>query len=500
MILSDAVKEGYAVKSVDDEGRTVYTLSYRVYEDQEDWTLPSKVTPVTDSFDFTVTVTDNGDGTLTAVTNYPEGKDKFGFVNKYATGDVDMDITGSKVLAHDTGLTPNDIAGKFTFAITAADGTPMPENTTAVNDAAGNVNFGKINFKLSDLDGVTEGDDGARSKVFEYKVTEAGSAAGVTNDPEAVKGKTFAITLTDDGNGNLTATKDPAQGPAFTFTNTYTVGELSSSITDQISTDKKLTGRDLRDGEFSFELLEGGEVVATGSNDAKGNVTFSSITYTEPGAHTYTVREVKGTAGGVTYDNQLDTVYTTSSDNVDGTLSAKHQVIVSAGGGEFVPSDDNKITFSNSYKAAPTSVTVGAVKKLEGKVLEAGQFTFQLKDADGKVIAEAKNDKNGAVMFDTVKFKEAGVYEYTVSEVNDKQANIKYDEHVYKIKVTVTDDGSGTLSAEVSDGSIVFTNHYKPAGTGTDTGDDSSMAVALGLMMMAATAGGAVLVRRKINQ
>ena len=92
-----------------------------------------------------------------------------------------------------------------------------------------------------------------------------------------------------------------------------------------------------------------------------------------------------------------------------------------------------------------------------------------------RLIAEAKNDKTGAAMFDTVKFKEAGVYEYTVSEVNDKQANIKYDEHVYKIKVTVTDDGSGTLSAEVSDDSIVFTNHYTPAGTGTDTGDDSSI-------------------------
>ena len=500
VILSDAVKEGYAVKSVDDEGRTVYTLSYRVYEDQEDWTLPSKVTPVTDSFDFTVTVTDNGDGTLTAVTNYPEGKDKFGFVNKYATGDVDMDITGSKVLAHDTGLTPNDIAGKFTFAITAADGTPMPENTTAVNDAAGNVNFGKINFKLSDLDGVTEGDDGARSRDFEYKVTEAGSAAGVTNDPDAVTGKTFTITLTDDGNGNLTATKDPAEGPAFTFTNTYTVGELPSSITDQISIDKTLTGRDLRDGEFSFELLEGVEVVATGSNDASGNVIFDKIPYTEPGNHTYTVREVKGSAGGVTYDDQLYTVYTTISDNGDGTLKAKHQVIAMITDNEAAPAEKNTITFSNKYKAAPTSVTVGAVKKLEGKALEAGQFTFQLKDGDGKVIAEAKNDKTGAVMFDTVKFKKAGVYEYTVSEVNDKQANIKYDEHVYKIKVTVTDDGSGTLTAEVSDGSIVFTNHYKPAGTGTDTGDNSNMAVALGLMMMAATAGGAVLVRRKIKQ
>lgn len=499
VILSDEVKDGYAVKSVDDKGRTVYTLSYRVYEDSS--ALPGGVSITTGSFDFTVTVTDNGDGTLTAVTNYPEGKDKFGFVNQYAADDVDVNVTGSKTLSYADGLSPADIAGKFTFEITAADGTPMPEDTTAVNDAAGNVNFGKITFKLSDLDDVAAAADGSRTKVFEYKVTETGSAAGVTNDPDAVTGKTFTITLTDDGNGHLTAIKDPADGPAFTFTNTYTVGELPSSITDQISIDKKLTGRDLRDGEFSFELLEGSEVVATGSNDAKGNVTFSSITYTEPGSHTYTVREVKGTAGGVTYDDQLYTVYTTISDNGDGTLSVKHQVIASiTDNGEAVPAEKNAITFSNKYQADPTSVTIGAVKKLEGKALEAGQFTFQLKDADGKVIAEAKNDKTGAVIFDTVKFKEAGVYEYTVSEVNDKQANVKYDEHVYKIKVTVTDDGNGTLTAEVSDDSIVFTNQYKPAGTGTDTGDDSNMAVALGLMMMAATAGGAVLVRRKIKQ
>ena len=433
VILSDAVREGYAVKSVDNDGRTVYTLSYRVYEDGS--ALPGGVSMTSGTFDFTVTVTDNGDGTLTAVTNYPDGKSKFGFVNQYGTDDVDVNVTGSKTLSHAEGLTPNDITGKFTFTITAlTDGAPMPDNTTAKNDAAGNVNFGKTTFKLSDLENVAPAADGSRTKVFEYKVTEAGSAAGVTNDPDAVTGKTFTITLTDDGNGNLTATKDPAQGPAFTFTNTYTVGELPSSITDQISIDKDLTGRDLRDGEFSFELLEGGEVIAM------------------------------------------------ITDN------------------EAVPAEKNTIAFSNKYKAAPTSVTVGAVKKLEGKALEAGQFTFQLKDADGKVIAEAKNDKTGAVMFDTVKFKEAGVYEYTVSEVNDKQANIKYDEYVYKIKVTVTDDGSGTLSAEVSDDSIVFTNHYTPAGTGTDTGDDSSMAVALGLMMMAATAGGAVLVRRKIKQ
>ena len=497
VILSDAVREGYAVKSVDNDGRTVYTLSYRVYEDGS--ALPGGVSMTSGTFDFTVTVTDNGDGTLTAVTKYPDGKSKFGFVNQYGTDDVDVNVTGIKTLSYAEGLTPNDITGKFTFTITAlTDGAPMPEKATANNDGNGNVDFGNITFSLDLLTDVTPDADGSRSKTFEYKVTESGSAPGVTNDTDETK--TFKITLKDDGNGKLTATSDPAEGPKFTFTNTYTVGELPSSITDQIKVDKDLTGRDLRDGEFSFELLESGEVIATGSNDAKGKVTFSRITYTEPGTHTYTVREVKGSAGGVTYDDQLYTVYTTISDNGDGTLKAKHQVIAMITDNEAVPAEKNAITFSNKYKAAPTSVTVGAVKKLEGKALEAGQFTFQLKDGDGKVIAEAKNDKNGSVMFDTVKFKKAGVYEYTVSEVNDKQANIKYDEHVYKIKVTVTDDGSGTLTAEVSDGSIVFTNHYKPAGTGTDTGDNSNMAVALGLMMMAATAGGAVLVRRKIKQ
>lgn len=493
-ILSQAVRDGYGVKSTNDAGKTVYTLSYRVSETKGSL---GGVSYTDTYFDFKVIVTDNGDGTLTAET---QGNDEFEFVNTYSTGDpIPMDIKGSKVLNHAFGLSPADITGKFSFTLEAVtDGAPMPKKATANNDGNGNVDFGNITFSLDLLTDVTPDADGSRSKTFKYKVTESGSAPGVTNDTD--KTKTFKITLKDDGNGKLTATSDPAEGPKFTFTNTYTVGELPSSITDQIKVDKKLTGRDLKKGEFRFELLENGKVVATGSNDASGNVIFDKIPYTEPGNHTYTVREVKGSAGGVTYDDQLYTVYTTIRDNGDGTLKAKHQVIAMITDNGEVPAEKNAITFSNKYKAAPTSVTVGAVKKLEGKALEAGQFTFQLKDADGKVIAEAKNDKNGSVMFDTVKFKEAGVYEYTVSEVNDKQANIKYDEHVYKIKVTVTDDGSGTLSAEVSDGSIVFTNHYKPAGTGTDTGDDSNMAVALGLMMMAATAGGAVLVRRKIKQ
>lgn len=504
--LKDAVegKARYATRSVNNQGKTVYTLYYRVYEDTT--SLPEGVTPTNPSIDFTVTVTDNGDGTLTAVTNYPDGKSKFGFVNTYSTGEpIPMDIKGSKVLSHAKGLIPNDIAGKFTFTITAlTDGAPMPENTTATNDAAGNVNFGKTTFKLSDLENVAPAADGSRTKVFEYKVTETGSAAGVTNDPDAVTGKTFTITLTDDGKGHLSATKDstkdPAQETAFTFTNTYTVGELPSSITDQIKIDKNLTGRDLKEGEFTFELLEDGQVVATGSNDASGNVTFNKITYTEPGQHTYTVREVNNGLGGVTYDDQLYTVQSTITDNRDGTMNAEHEAYALIDGKELAPIDE--ITFTNKYEAKGTTASIGAVKRLTGKDLKDGQFTFQLKDENGKVIDEAKNDKAGAISFKALEFDKAGTYKYTISEVNDKQKEIKYDTSEKAVTITVKDSGDGYLQAQVeSEKQLIFTNTFEAAGgSGTKTGDNMNLVLPIMMMLTAAAIGSVLLIRRKYHR
>lgn len=500
VILSKAVKDGYATKVTNDKG-TVYTLYYRVYENTG--SLPAGVTGGTTSFDFTVTVTDNGNGTLTAVTNYPDGKSKFGFVNQYGTDNVDVNVMGSKTLYRAEGLNPNDITGKFNFTLEAmTPGAPMPDNTTAKNDAAGNVDFGKTTFKLSDLEDVTPAADGSRSKAFEYKVTESGSAAGVTNDTN--KTKPFQITLKDDGKGKLTATCNPKEGPKFTFTNTYSVGELPSSITDQIKIDKNLTGRDLKKGEFTFELLENGDVVATGSNDASGNVTFDKkITYTQPGHHTYTVREVNNGLGGVTYDDQAYTVYTTISDNGDGTLSAEHQVIATiTDNGEAVPAEKNAITFSNKYKAAPTSVTVGAVKKLEGKDLKDGQFTFQLKDENGKVIDEAKNDKAGAISFKALEFDKAGTYKYTISEVNDKQKEIKYDTSEKTVTITVKDSGDGYLQAQVeSEKQLIFTNTFEAAGgSGTKTGDNMNLVLPIMMMLTAAAIGSVLLIRRKYHR
>ena len=500
VILSEAVQAGYAVKSTNNDGKTVYTLSYRVSEMKGNL---GGVSYTDTTFDFNVIVTDNGDGKLKAETQYPQDKNKFEFINTYSTGEpIPMDIKGSKVLNHAEGLTPNDIAGKFTFTLEAVtQGAPMPNSTTAKNDANGNVDFGNITFDLDLLKDVNPAADGSRSKTFEYKVTESGSAAGVTNDAD--KTKTYKITLKDDGNGKLTATCDPAEGPKFTFTNTYSVGERPSSITDQINIDKNLTGRDLKKGEFSFELLENGKVVATGSNDASGNVTFDKITYTKPGSHTYTVREVNNDLGGVIYDDQLYTVHSTITDNGDGTLSAEHQVIAPiTDNGEAVPAEKNAITFSNKYKAAPTSVTVGAVKKLEGKDLKDGQFTFQLKDETGKVIDEAKNDKAGAISFKALEFDKAGTYKYTISEVNDKQKEIKYDTSEKTVTITVKDSGDGYLQAQVeSEKQLIFTNTFEAAGgSGTKTGDNMNLVLPIMMMLTAAAIGSVLLIRRKYHR
>lgn len=498
VILSEAVKAGYATKVTNDKG-TVYTLYYRVYEDTTSLPKGVTLTPTNPFIDFTVTVTDNGDGTLTAVTNYPDDKSKFGFVNQYGTDNVDVNITGSKILKHVKGLTPNDITGKFTFTLEAVTkGAPMPKSTTATNDAAGNVDFGNITFDLDLLNGVTPAKDGSRSKTFEYKVTESGSAAGVTNDTK--KTKTFKITLTDDGNGGLTAIKDSTQDPAFTFTNTYTVGELPSSITDQINIDKELTGRDLKKGEFSFELLENGKVVATGSNDASGNVTFDKITYTQPGDHTYTVREVNNGLGGVTYDDQAYTVRTTITDNRDGTMNAEHEAYALIDGKELAPVDE--ITFTNKYEAKGTTASIGAVKRLTGKDLKDGQFTFQLKDETGKVIDEAKNDKTGAISFKALEFDKAGTYKYTISEVNDKQKEIKYDTSEKAVTITVKDSGDGYLQAQVeSEKQLIFTNTFEAAGgSGTKTGDNMNLVLPIMMMLTAAAIGSVLLIRRKYHR
>lgn len=493
------------------DGKNVYIVNYIASEVTDN--LPAGMTSTTQPFDVTVTVTDNGDGILTAKAG--TGK----FTNAYATvnDDIPIKMNGTKTI--DTngveGLTPPELKGNFTFNIKALDGAPEPTNTTAKTDENGNVDFGTATFNSDLLEDVTAAEDGSRTKEFTYEVTEVkGNLPGVTYDAEK---KTFTVTLKDDGNGNLSATTSNADGqPLFAFKNSYGVEPKTSSITDTIQIQKVLEGRTLNKGEFTFQLTENVDgkdtVVATGTNDADGKVTFGSIEYTKPGNHTYTVREqipegaADGVYEGVTYDKTFYTITTEVTDNGDGTLKVTHAV-----------KDNEKITFTNKYEAKQTAVILNASKKLVDKKLEDGQFTFELRDANDKLVGKAKkNNADGQVVFDEITYDKAGTYKYTVSEVNDKQDGIIYDDKKYSVEVKVTDNGKGSYVAEVScpDGAPAFVNAYekpaepakpeKPDGNNGDgnvvsakTGDTAQTGLWIVLMLAALVGIGAILVIRR---
>ena len=551
--LEQMVMDDTATRAVDGSWSIPYTVS------EDTAALPAGVTATASSFDITVKVADNGEGTLDAAVVYPDGSDgTLSFVNGYGTNEATVDFSGTKTLALSQaglGLTQADIAGKYTFKIAPLDGAPVPVDasgktvTEATNDAAGNVELGSVTFKQpSDLDGVEIDGDGLRAKTFAYRVSESGSVDGVAND--ATTTRTFTVKVVENtSEGTLAAEVLPAEGTpqgkgAFEFTNTYGVDPAPSSVTDQIKVSKKLKGRDLAEGEFEFQLVEisadGSESVAvTGRNAADGTVALDPVTYTAPGTHSYELREVAGAAGGVTYDRAIYRVRTTVTDAGNGTLAVKHELADAEGNAV----NDDSVTFANGYEAAPVTLRLGAAKVLKGAELKAGQFSFELKGRAGKVMSTARNAADGSVTFDALTFKQAGTYTFTVSEVDDGQAHVTYDKAVHKIVVTVSDeaaDGSktGYLSAKVSyegDANVppVFTNSYveEPGTPGTpenpgtpgggsgggsdsgsgsggsgskggmpDTGDRSLPAAALAAMAgigALAVAGGAALYRRR---
>lgn len=551
--LERMVADGTATRAADGS----WVIPYTVSEDDADQ-LSAGVTATASSFDITVKVTDNGKGELDVAVVYPEGSDgTLSFVNGYGTNEATVDLAGTKTLAlrqAGLGLTQADIAGKYTFKITPLDGAPAPVDasgktvTEATNDAAGNVELGHVTFRQpSDLDDVEIDGGGLRTKTFAYRVSESGSVDGVVNDATATR--TFTVKVVEDTNaGTLVAEVLPAEGTpegkgAFEFTNTYGVNPTPSSVTDQIKVNKKLKGRDLVEGEFEFQLVElaadGSEsVAATGKNAADGTVALSPVTYTAPGTHSYELREIADTAGGVTYDRATYCVRTTVTDAGNGTLTVKHELADAEGN----PTGGDSVTFTNGYEAAPVTLKLGAAKVLKGAELKAGQFSFELKSRDGKVMSTAKNAADGSVTFDALTFKQAGTYTFTVSEVDDGQAHVTYDKAVHKIVVTVSDEAAdgtktGYLSAKVSyegDANMppVFTNSYAeepgtPENPGTpgggsgggsdngsgsgasgdgskggmpDTGDRSLPLEALGAMAgigALTAAGGAVLYRRR---
>lgn len=404
-------------------------------------------------YTIVTTISDNGKGQLVATHELKGAEDvkSIEFKNAYTTNAAEASLAGIKNLQVADGLTPADIAGKFTFTVTGEEGAPMPANASVTNDAKGKVDFGKITFTLDDLNKALGEKPEKREHTFTYTVTESGEVAGVTNDAKLSREVSF--TVTDDGKGNLSVSCKPDGDVAFTFTNTYNVTPVETSVTDQITANKVLTGRELKEGEFSFELVEGDKVIATGTNNAEGKITMGAVKYTKPGKHTYTLRELKGgtTSKGITYSDAKYTIETTITDNGDGTLKAEH-----------VLKDAEPAEFKNTYSVTPLDAELDfdLSKVISGRDWTDGdEFSFTITAPEGAPLPDpatvtvSKKDAKGgiaAIKFGKIHYAAAGTYKYEIRENAGSTVGMTYDAHVATAEVTVTEDGDGNLTANVT--------------------------------------------------
>lgn len=526
--LNNDVAAGLAEVDRTDKDGDVYTYEYYVTEDEGQ--KDQGVSIVQGNQDIQVKVTDNRAGKLSAEVVYPEGG--MVFKNAYGTGEGGTKVIilkGTKDLDVKSGNKAPDIAGKYTFELSGSEGAPMPAKTTATNDAAGNISFGEITYTMENVFGApaakperpaiaedkadaadaeagetvdaakaadasdaqaneadaeaesAEGESIAkavaadepmvasapRSKTFTYKVTERGNVAGVTNDPEVTK--TITVKVTDNGDGTLDVEKQvDSTETDFTFTNTYSVKPFDSTLTGEggFAITKTLDGRDLREGEFEFALVsqgEGEQTVVAAKNDANGKVAFPAISFNAPGEYRYRLAEVDGGLGGVTYDTTVYDVTAKVVDNGDGTLGVTWSV---SKDGKVL--EGKQIVFANSYKATGTSITFNAAKVLTGRDLKKGEFSFELRDASGKVLQTVKNGAlteggYAPIAFDPITYDEPGTYDYRIVEVKGDAEGVTYDETVFTYHVVVTDDGSGQLKVEWTvgeTGAPVFQNVF----------------------------------------
>ena len=388
-------------------GNHTYTISEKAGSEKG-------VTYDTAKHKVTVAVVDNGAGELVATVtdNNPT------FTNTYKAAETKATITAKKVL---NGKELE--AGKYEFELKKGEEVV----DTATNAADGTVTFKEIEFK-------TAGD-------YTYTISEkAGSEKGVTYDESTHK---VTVNVTDNGQGQLVATV-PDNNP--TFTNTYKAATTTATITAT----KVLEGKALEADKYEFELKEGDKVVATAKNAADGTVTFEDIKYAAAGNHTYTISEKAGSEKGVTYDTAKHEVKVAVTDNGQGQLVATVT--------------DNNPTFTNTYKAASTTVNITAKKVLEGKALEAGKYEFELKEGN-KVIGTATNAADGTVAFEAIKYAAAGEHTYTISEKAGSEAGVTYDKSTHNVTVNVTDNGAGQLVATVTDNNPTFTNTYVASST-----------------------------------
>ena len=404
------------------------TYNYHIVEKKAN-TTEKGVTYDANPVGVTVTVTADAEGKLSAAVAY-ENDDKT-FENTYAVEKTSAPIEVTKALS---GRTLK--ADEFEFVLkNDADGSEVQK---VKNTADGKVAFSPIEYTVA--------------STYKYTIVETNAGQtidGVTYDSLEVK---VTVEVTDDGEGKLTANVTyPADKE---FNNSYGASKTPATL----AVKKTLTGRELKADEFEFTLTDqDGNVKETVKNDKDGNVKFSVLEFDKAGTFTYKIAEKAGTATGITYDTKTITATVTVADNGKGALEAT------------VSYDDEK-AFENTYTpAGATSVTLGAKKVLEGKDLEAGKYSFELKKEDGTVVETVTNAADSTVAFSPISYDESqvGTHKYTISEVAGTETGITYDKTVQEVEVTVekvsATELKATASKEAND--LVFTNTYTPAKT-----------------------------------
>lgn len=452
--LAELVKAGLAAKT--DTGWSVGYVAREVTGGLSD----RGITPTTSTFAVTVNIKDEGNGALTCSVEYPEGG--LAFKNEYQTTTATIGLTATKTLVVPDGLTgPGDIAGKFTFTVTGEDGAPMPERTTATNEASGTVDFGSITFTLENTFGgaVATADeepgaavDEADALAAEVKVTDQGAAAEgdvLLDTPVVSENDSADDGKKDDGQSDAAAPEDEAEPnvepegqaePEAPLADTPVVKEVpAESVEPEASVARWVYRRGNALRRASAEL------------DAEADADAPTDKPTGPRSRVfhYVVTE-SGSLNGVTNDPRASRdVYIKVTDDGAGHLSA-----------EIVQPVD--LVFKNSYSASATSATISARKVLEGRGLAAGEFEFVLLDAEGKTVRRAKNAADGSVTFDAIEYSAPGAYTYTIAEVGGNAGGVKYDGSRHEVKVTVTDNRAGALSADVEYvDAPTFANTYK---------------------------------------
>lgn len=404
----------------------------------------------------TVTVTDDGQGRL--VTKVAYEKDDQTFKNTYSAAKTNAQLSVKKAL---TGRALKD--GEFEFELKGQDDKVTQSKKNAQD---GSVTFDTIEY--------------TKAGTYHYTITEKDTKlGGVTYDKKVIKA---TVTVTDNGQGQLVTHVAYEQNDQ-TFTNQYQAAPTDA----QLSANKQLTGRDLKAGEFSFELKnDKDEVLETATNDKDGKITFKTLTYTAVGTYQYTIIEKDTKLGGVKYDTKVIKATVTVTDNGAGKLVAT------------VSYDTKDRVFNNTYTADSVQATVEVTKKLVGRTLKANEFEFVLKDERGQVLQTKKNTADGSVNFDAFEYKTTGTYHYTIAEKDTKLQGITYDKKVIKVTVTVTDDGNGHLVAKVSyDKNIkTFENRYTPPKKGLPkTGTViHTVAIFIGLIVLV---GAVYLIKKK---